>query len=149
MNADIQAKLDVIKQPAQVVIDAADSIPALVDVAVASAKDEGFKAGAASIVLPAPTDPTAQYTQAQMDAAFVQAKSEQLAVDQPIIDGLNAQLAANPDKAALDLAKQQLDAMQIQVASLQADLAAKDQSLAAFKQAELDKLTLLEADFKA
>ncbi len=143
-NADIQSKLDVIVAPNQAVIDAANSIPALVDTATTAADAAGFARGQASIVLPLPTDPAAQYTQAQMDAAFAQAKAEQLAVDQPIIDGLNATIAAAPQQAALDLANQQIASLQTQIATLQADAV----SMVAFKASELAKVQALETDFK-
>jgi hypothetical protein len=149
-NADIQAKLDVIKSPSQSVIDAADAIPPLIDAATSAARDEGFAAGQASIILPSPTlpngevDPALKYTQDDMDKAFVQAKSEQLAVDQPQIDSLSA--AVVQAQADLAAAKAANDA-------LQSDLDVKvkagvDAGVAAFKAAELPKLLDLEAKIK-
>ncbi len=149
MNADIQGKLDAIKAPFQSVIEATDAIPAMVDAAEKVAHDAGFAEGQASIVLPSPTlpdgsvNPDLLYTQAQMDALAVQVRTEN---DTEVAD-LKTQLASSPTRGDVDVLTQQNDALKVQIAGLQADLAAKDQSLAAFKQLELEKIKALEVDF--
>lgn len=90
MNLEIQAQLDVIKAPAQAQLDAANAIPSLVDTAEAAADAAGFARGQASIVLPDPTDPSAQYTQAQMDALAEVVRGE----NDVEVSGLNDKIAA-------------------------------------------------------
>jgi polyhydroxyalkanoate synthesis regulator phasin len=160
MNADIQDKLDAIKAPFQAMMDAADAIPALVDAAEKAKYDAGYADGKASVVLPDPNGTDKLFTQADMDQLAATAKAEQQKADQdavqPQLDALSAQiadlkaqLAASPDELS-----QQIDALKVQVAGLQADLEAansalakKDQEMADFKAAELEKIKALEAEF--
>jgi hypothetical protein len=109
MNADIQSQLDVIRAPAQAQLDAANAIPALVDVAELAKFNEGFQAGKDSIQLPDPNSPDAIYSQSQMDAAVIAGKGQQLSEDQVIID---AGLAREVDLQA------QLDAKSLEVQDL-------------------------------
>lgn len=76
MTPDIKNQLDAVIAPFQASIDAANAIPALVDATEKANYDLGFTAGQASIILPSPTDPTANYTQADMDALAVLVRSE-------------------------------------------------------------------------
>lgn len=94
MNADIQSKIDGAKAPFQTVIENLDAIPALVDAAELVKYNEGVEDGKAMIQLPDPTDPAAQYTQEQMDAAVTAGKEQQRSEDQVTIDAQGAELAA-------------------------------------------------------
>jgi len=94
MNAEIQSKVDVIVNAFQPVIDAAAAIPALVDAQELVKYNEGVEAGKAMIQLPDPTNPAAQYTQEQMDAAVTAGKEQQRSEDQVTIDAQGTELAA-------------------------------------------------------
>lgn len=94
MNQDIQDKVNIIAGAFQPVIDAANAIPALVDAQELVKYNEGVEAGKAMIQLPDPTDPTAIYSQAQMDAAVSAGKEQQASEDKVAFDAQGADLAA-------------------------------------------------------
>lgn len=135
MNADIQGKIDAIKAPFQSIMDAADAIPALVDAAEKVAHDAGFTEGQASIVLPDPSNPSAQYTQADMDSLAAKVRLEN---DQEVA-GLNGQIT--------DL-QNQVNTLNGQVKDLSTSVAAQTQALVNFKAQELAKLQALAAEFQ-
>jgi hypothetical protein len=141
MNADIQSKLDAIKAPFQSVIEATDALPALVDAAEQAKFDEGYLKGLAEgevtgiekgkgmIQLPDATDPTVQYTQAQLNEAVTAGKEQQKLEDQVQIDALNAQITEKDTKISnLENQVAQFNAEQIKadaVAAFKAELKAK------------------------
>lgn len=116
MRSDIQASLDAIKAPAQAIITKVDNIVPAVEAGEQQAYDEGKAAGdaegyargkvdgieegRASIVLPEPTNPDAQYTQAQMDEAVSTRETQVRAEMQISIDSLNAQVTEKDSKIA-------------------------------------------------
>lgn len=120
MTPDIRSQLDAVIAPFQASIDAANSIPALVDATEKVNYDLGFADGQASIILPSPTDPTANYTQADMDAlavlvrsenkAQLEAKDEEIAAIALVRDGLQAQVDdfSNQVSNAVSLVKSDL-----------------------------------------
>jgi hypothetical protein len=96
--------------------------------------DGKFKEGQASIILPEPGNPDAQYTQAQMDALAVQVREEKDAEYKVQIDALNAQIA----DAAANVDVKVTEAM----ASVKKDIANK------IKAAQADDLAIA-ADLEA
>lgn len=140
MNADIQAQLDAIKAPFQGVIAAADAVPALVEKAVADAKQEGIETGKAMIQLPDASDPTAVYTQEQMNKAINDKEAEVTGKLQPQIDALNAQVTEKDAK----LANLENRTTQFEVEKADAVRVAKKEMLAGFKNVEIDNEELIK-----
>ena len=147
MTPEIQAQLDLIKAPFQAVMDAANAVPALVDAEVAAFGAAEFARGQASIIIADPANPDNLYTQAQMDAAFVQAKGEQLAADQVQIDSLGEALSASHlDVAAM---KAQVDALQSEMdLKVQAGIDAGVESFKAASRALYDSSKIDDIEYR-
>jgi hypothetical protein len=129
MTQDIQAKLDLIKLPAQQTIEAADAIPALVDAAVAEFGASEFKRGQDSIILPPATNPDGtvnedlKYTQANMDDLAAQVRLE----NKEQVDALNAQITELSAKlqGAVDAAAGEQGRIDAAVANTKRDIGQK------------------------
>lgn len=128
MKSDIQAKLDAIKAPFSEQLAKIEEIPLAVEAGEKAAWDEGFVKGQESMVLPDPTDPTAQYTQADMDALAAQVRLEKDNEYKDKMDNLNAQISDLSTKVG-NLENQLAQAGEVAVGAFKADLAAKYEAL--------------------
>lgn len=126
---------DAFKANLQAQIDKADELKSTlvqqqqdIDSMVAQAHSEGVDEGKASIQLPSPQDPAAQYTQEQMNAAVNAGQDQVRAELQPQLD------QASSDKAALqsqlDSAKSDLNLAKQTQADAEAKLAADNLKIA-------------------
>lgn len=156
MNSKIQDQLNIVIAPSQAVIDAANSIPALVDEAEQAKYDAGFAAGEvqgiekgkAMIQVGDASNPDAIYTQAQLSAAVSAGMEQQKTEDALVISEKEAQLSTATFR--IDTLTQQFDAYKVSSAEDQKSAVAAKQSemLADFINAEIDNAAVI-AKYKA